>query len=149
MILTNQHQIPPKTYVHNGMRYATQPLIDSGPYTDWTLTSDALGPLYIRQTRALTQEEQEEQLQASRESMSITRLQARLQLLDTPDPSGQFTNAWEAVKTWAEAQGGAVLAFFEDARYWRRLDQFVLQAAPEFGWSEQDLDDLFAAAAQR
>jgi len=88
-------------------------------------------------------------LQHQRETQEITRLQARLQLLDTPDPTGQFSDAWEVVKAWAEAQGGAVLAFFEDAERWRRLDQFVLQAAPEFGWSAEDLDQLFAAAAQR
>jgi len=169
MLLTSSHQIPPRAYVYNGLRYATQPLIDAGdyqaladkagcyrhesagpgPYTDWALTSDADGPLYQRETRELTNDEQEARLQQSREQQEITRLQARLQLLDTPDPTGQFTDAWEAVKTWAGAQGGAALAFFEDAQRWKRLDPFVIQAAPAFGWSAEDLDNLFAAAAQR
>jgi len=84
-----------------------------------------------------------------RQQQEITRLQARLQLLDTPDPTGQFDNAWETVNAWAHAHGGATLAYFEDAQHWRRLDQFVIAGGAEFGWSDDDLDQLFAAAAQR
>jgi hypothetical protein len=48
----------------------------AAPYGDWELTSDADGPLFVRQTRALTPEEIEarrEQLQALRSEERVRR----------------------------------------------------------------------------
>ena len=76
-----------------------------------------------------------------RVSASISRLQARLQLLDA--------GLWAGVMAWAAAADPASAAFFDDAQVWRRNDPTLAAAAAQLGLSESDLDDLFRAAALR
>jgi hypothetical protein len=76
MILTNQHQALPRLINTNTGTVSSAALIKQndvarmaslglyrhesighGPYGDWELSSDAEGPLFIRQTRDLTPEE--------------------------------------------------------------------------------------------
>jgi hypothetical protein len=76
MILTDQHKRPPRlintgtgTVAFSALikqgdvaRMSTYRLyrhesIGPGPYGDWELSSDAEGPLFVRQTRELTPEE--------------------------------------------------------------------------------------------
>jgi hypothetical protein len=87
-------------------------------------------------------------LQRQRESSKITRLQARLFLLDQEDPIGTHNNAWDAVIDWAQTQSPEVQAFFADAQTWKRLDPNVIAGASEFGWDDLTLDAVFSAAAQ-
>ena len=165
-ILTAQHTRPGRTVTVNGQVYPTQLLIDredwaklaqggayrhvtaEGPaplgYTDWVLTGDT----YTREPAGTQAERDAAALQRTREGMTITRLQARLLLLQTPDPSATFASAWEAVLAWATTQDANVLAFFEDAQNWKRLDPNVIAGATAFGWDDATLDNLFAAGAQ-
>jgi hypothetical protein len=96
----------------------------------------------LQVTRTGTEAEREAAALAQwRESASISRLQARLQLLDA--------GLWAGVMAWAAAADPAAAAFFEDAQVWRRNDPTLAAAAAQLGLSDSDLDDLFRAAALR
>jgi len=152
MILTDQHQPPPKTYVHNGMRYATQPLIDAGdyqaladkagcyrhesegpgPYTDWTLTSDADGPLYHRTTRERTAEEIEQRREALQTMRSAERVRRQTetfphdghQYLADREESVPLMTAASIAAQAALAQGPDAVTAYETAlgAGWRDAD---------------------------
>jgi hypothetical protein len=136
-----------------GPLYTRYPIADvtaEGPaplgYTDWELRQDAEGRDYYYREPVGTQEERDAAaLQQSREAMILSRLQARLLLLQTPDPSGTFGSAWEAVMAWATTQDATTQAFWEDAPHWERLDPRVIAGAVAFGWDESTLDVLFEA----
>jgi hypothetical protein len=167
-ILTEQHKYPPRLlktptgYVSsdaiikqgNIQRMTTLGLyrhniIGPGPYTEWSLMYDQIGPLFIQETRELTEEEKTQKLENERASLNITRLQARLVLIDLPDISNTYNNAWEAIHAWANTQDNAVKAFFEDAQHWNRLDPNVLLGSKIFGWDDIMLDNLFKMASER
>jgi len=93
-----------------------------------------------------TADELAAELQAQREMTSITALQGELQLLATPDPTGQFANAYEAVLAWADTQDVATQAFFRRQPTWNRMSPIIAAGAAVFGWSDADLDNLFALA---
>jgi len=84
-----------------------------------------------------------------RDTCEITALQGELQLLASPDPTGQHANAYEAVIAWAETQDAETMAFFRRQPTWSRMSPIILAGAEAFGWSDDVLDQLFAAAAQR
>jgi len=172
MIRTTDLKSPPKHISVSGGIQSTAPLIEleewatlaqagiyryvtaEGPaplgYTEWELRQDAAGRDYYYREPAGTQEERDAAaLQLAREQQEITALQGELQLLATPDPSGQFANAYEAVMAWAETQDAETQAFFRRQPTWSRMSPIILAGAQAFGWSAEDLDNLFAAAAQR
>jgi hypothetical protein len=93
-----------------------------------------------------TADELAAELQAQREATSVTALQGELQLLVTPDPTGQFANAYEAVLAWADTQDAATKAFFRRQPTWHRTSPIIAAGAAVFGWTDADLDNLFAAA---
>jgi len=114
--------------------------VDLAPQVLWDAALNPPGP------RCFTAAEQ---LAAQRLRTSITALQGELQLLATPDPTGQHANAYEAVLAWAETQDAETQAFFRRQPVWRRMSPVILAGAEHFGWTAEDLDNLFAAAAQR
>jgi len=71
-----------------------------------------------------------------------SRLCARLTLLD----AGKWSLIQPAINTLEEPQKSIAQAFFEDAEYWYRDDQFVNLLAPLMGMSELEVDALFIAA---
>jgi len=165
--LTEYHEEGPSVFYLNGVKTYSHQLIDQEdyatleslglyrhyveglrPHGDWVESSDSLGTFYFKATSIVTAEDAEEHHSALGHSASITRLQARLALLGTPDPTGNFDNAWDAVEAWANTTGGATLAYFEDTTHWSRFDQFVLSGAKEFGWDDEELTALFNTASQ-
>lgn len=81
----------------------------------------------------------EDQLVEWRSKQSITRLQARLALIDE--------GLWEAVMAFAAQADARTQAFFEDAQTWKRQDPTLIAAAPLLGLSAEQLDQLFKLAA--
>jgi hypothetical protein len=167
-ILTEQHKYPPRLIETPTGYISTDAIIKQnninrmsifslyrhnsigpGPYTEWLLIYDEIGPLFVRETRELTEEEKTKQLQNERASLNITRLQARLTLIDLPDISNTYNNAWEAILAWISTQDDATKAFFEDAQNWNRLDPNVLLGGKMLGLDDIELDNLFKIASQR
>ena len=163
--LTADHTTPPRHVTQNGRLIPTRPLIaaqntaklaelgiyphvtapGAAPlgYTDWVLVDGQ----YVREPAGTQEERDAAELVQQRELMQITRLQARLMLLETPAPSGTFTSAWDAVQAWAQTQAADVQAFFEDAQNWKRNDPNVAAGAVAFGWDAATLDALFEQAS--
>lgn len=71
----------------------------------------------------------------------VTRLQARLALVGA--------GLWPAVVAYFAdpARTAAELAFWEDARTWRRDDQTIAAAGTALGLTAEQIDALFALAA--
>jgi hypothetical protein len=159
MILTDQHQHPPRLINTGTGTVASAALIKQndvqrmsiyrlyrhecigpGPYGDWELTNDAEGPLFTRQTRELTADEQAAQLQAWRESATVDRVYAELTLIE----AGLF----DAVTAYFESpdRTDAERVWFRSTPRWRRMHDAVQTSAAAFGLSDEQLDGLFQAA---
>lgn len=75
----------------------------------------------------------------------IDRLQARLTLLSA--------NKWSLIQPVIDAIADQdtkdkAQAYFEDATYWYRNDEFVLMLAPQIGYDDASLDAAFIAASK-
>jgi hypothetical protein len=70
----------------------------------------------------------------------VERLQARLALIQD--------GRWEAVVSYFADQSrtASEMAFWEDARTWRRDDPTVMAAGAALGLTEAQVDDLFKLA---
>ena len=97
-------------------------------------------PRDIRTPEQIAAEQQQQRL----DHMVVPRLAARLALIEEsmwdsiPPIIDSITDATQKAKT---------LAFFEDARNWRRDDSTVQALAAGLGLSDTQLDDLFERAA--
>lgn len=115
----------------------TQTLVEGPPEWDggkwvqtWTVTD-------------LTPEQIAERLQQRRSAMSVPRLAARLALIN----AGLWDNIPALIDAIPDAtQKAQTLAFFEDARNWKRLDPTVIALGTGLGLDDAELDALFEAA---
>ena len=84
--------------------------------------------------------------------LSITRLQAWLQCLDTPAPDGTgYDNLWDWAEAYAAAPERSAVerAHWHAAQHWRRDDPRVIGWGAAAGLDAAAIDALFAAAAAR
>lgn len=72
----------------------------------------------------------------------IPRLNARLALLNI----GKWDMVQPAIDSLPEEQRPIAQAYFEDAQYWNRQDQFVLMIAQLIGMTPLDIDSAFIYA---
>jgi len=91
------------------------------------------------------------ELAAARKGMQCTRLQARLALIDAPDPSAAEDSLWDAILAYFDepARTAAEIAYWEEARTWHRTDPVLAAAATALGLDDAALDALFADAMSR
>lgn len=78
---------------------------------------------------------------------TISRAQAKIQLLRTPSKTAGKTLLDDATAAVASA-GGEVAIWFADAAIWERGSTYVEQIGKALGLSDAGIDSLFAAAAQ-
>jgi hypothetical protein len=157
--LTQSHTTPSRHIEHDGYLVPTRPLIDRGDteklaalgiyphvttegdaplgYTDWQFD----GSQYTRQPAGTAEEIQDAQQEAYLDSLSCTRLQARLELLDR--------SLWDAVQQWAVAAGDATQAFFEDAQNWQFRDASFQAGVTALGLTEAQAIEMLESAKQR
>jgi len=162
MVLTDQHKTPSRLVITGTGTVSSAALIKQGdvarmaslglyrhesvgpgPYSDWELTSDEDGPLYRRETRELTAEEEAAQLQAWREIAAVDRVYAELTLIE----AGLF----DAVTAYFEApeRTDVERVWFRSTPRWRRLHDAVVTSAIALGISDEQLDGLFQAAMDK
>ncbi|WP_182179340.1 hypothetical protein [Methylobacterium radiotolerans] len=79
--------------------------------------------------------------------LSVTKAQAKIQLRRTPGAEDGKT-LLDDVKAAVAAAGGEVEIWFEDAQTWERQNPYVLQLGGSLDLSEQQIDELFIAAAK-
>lgn len=82
---------------------------------------------------------------------TVTRLQARLCLLNQPAPAGSgYPHLWGWLEDWAAdpARSESERAYFEDAQTWRRDDPLVAAVTAALGLDDEAVDGLFRAAAE-
>ena len=108
--------------------------------SDWQLSGDPPTPTEISEYLG-SQAFADLQLAQARASMIVSRLQARLALIQA--------GLWSAVELWAKNPETPPehLAFFEDAATWQRNDATLSAAATALGLSDEQMDGLFALAA--
>lgn len=84
---------------------------------------------------------EQERVEKARASMIVSRLQARLALIQA--------GMWSAVELWAQDPDTPPehLAFFADAATWQRNDATLSAAATALGLTDEQMDGLFALAA--
>ena len=75
------------------------------------------------------------------DTLSCTRLQGRLELIDR--------GHWDAVMQWAQAEAGAVHAFFEDAPRWEYRDSSFQAGAEALGLTDDERIAMLESARQR
>lgn len=68
-----------------------------------------------------------------------------LTLAERLQAAGQF----DAVNAWANAQGGMVTYAWNRATEFQRLHPMVLAAQQQFGWTDEQVDELFRLAATK
>jgi hypothetical protein len=88
-----------------------------------------------------TPEELEQEEIINKEMMEITRLQARLTLIEV--------SLWDSVVAYfndTNSRTAEELAFWEDAPIWKRNDPIIINSATTLGISEEQLDSLFTLA---
>lgn len=108
----------------------------------------SVGESFVQQWNVvnLTNEEQADRLNELRQEMKVTRLAARLALIDN--------GLWDSIPAVIDAipdatQKAVSLAYFEDAQNWERLDATVIALGAALGLSESQIDDLFTLAASK
>ena len=85
-----------------------------------------------------------EELQTRRESMAVSQRRARRALLQL----GLLSQVETAINALPEPEKSAALIEWEYAQEIRRGNALVQSLAPALNLSEEDLDNLFAAASQ-
>jgi len=164
--LTQSHTTVPHHIEHEGYLVPTRPLIQRGDsqklatlgiyphittegdaplgYTDWQFdgsqyTREPAGTEAERQAALDAQELQQQE--AYLDSLSCTRLQARLELLER--------GLWDSVQAWAVAEGGATQAFFEDAQSWQFRDTHFQSGVTALGLTEEQAIEMMESAKLR
>jgi len=132
----------------DGPLYTRYPIADvtvEGPaplgYTDWELRQDADGRnYYFREPAGTPAERDAAQLEAWRETASVDRVYAELQLIDA--------GLWSAVEAYFQApeRTDQERAWFRATPRWRRKHTMLASAAAALGISDEQLDGLFAQA---
>ena len=108
--------------------------------SDWRLPGEPPTPTEVSEYLG-SQAFADLQLAQARESMIVSRLQARLALIQA--------GLWASVELWAQDPETPPehLAFFEDASNWQRNDSTLAAAATALGLTDEQMDGLFALAA--
>jgi hypothetical protein len=125
--------MPALNFAHNGKQYA-----------EWSRESAEAAGIPAEVLDAA-------ELAAARKGMQCSRLQARLALIDAPDPAAAEDSLWDAILAYFDepARTAAELAYWEEARTWRRDDPVLAAAATALGLDDPALDALFADAMSR
>ena len=156
--LTQTHQTPPRHVQTGEVLTPTAPLIQRedtsalaalGIYPHVTAPGDAPlgytawefdGTQYNRAPAGTESEREEATDQQRKNSLSCTRLQARLECIER--------DIWDQIQTWATSQDPATQAYFEDAPNWRYTDERLQSGASALGLDDAALVEILEAAAQ-
>lgn len=137
----------------SGDGWALLPLTDAGPQPEAgqlvderTVTVDTeagtAAAEYIYRNK--TQQENEAEAQARRSSMVVSRFQARAALL----AAGLLATVENAVVAYDGDDAALVQLAWSEATEWKRLSPTIVALAAIVNLTDQQIDDLFIAAAQ-
>lgn len=120
-----------------------QPILTENQYAVYVGVEEIDGQWFTKyEARDYTPEEIAQRLQQKREGMNVTPYQAKAALFEAG-----FLDEVEALIDAPDTDRLIVLAWNNAIEY-RRLSPMVSGIASALGWTDEQLDDLFIAAAQ-